>query len=57
MRYDVQLFYSYTTSVIADSEEQAIRKAKEEVSGYDDFLDYDTASAWEVDENGYRRGY
>ena len=57
MRYDVQLFYSYTTSVIADSEEQAIRKAKEEVSGYDDFLDYDTESAWEVDENGYRRGY
>ena len=57
MRYDVQLFYSYTTSVEANSEEEAIMKAKEEVAGYDDFLDYDTVSAWEVDENGYRRGY
>ena len=57
MRYDVQLFYSYTTSVEANSEEEAIMKAKKEVTGYDEFLDYDTASAWEVDENGYRRGY
>lgn len=57
MRYDVQLFYSYTTSVEANSEEEAIMKAKEEVARYDEFLDYDTESAWEVDENGYRRGY